>query len=253
MASPSLPTAASSVLPRPKLDAQQVRDRRFYLIMAIASTFLIFLAFVRSFYLKAYFQTPQLTPLVQLHGIIFSIWMVFFVVQTALIASNRPNIHRLLGYAGGVLASVMIVLGTVVAIGAERRGFRQGGADPETNFLFSLSDMITFAIFVAAGFLWRHQREVHQRFMLLAVVAGLLDAAPPRLPLIGGHPARMAIIGLAFLFAGPIYDLISRRRVHMSYILGCAFALVTGPPVRLAFAATPGWHNIAKWLVGFGN
>jgi hypothetical protein len=238
---------------RPTLDAQQVRDRRFYLIMAIASTLLVFLAFARSFYLRAYFQTPQLTPLVELHGAVFSIWIVFFVVQTALIASDRPNTHRLLGYAGGLLASGMIVLGTVVAFGAERRGFHQGGADPETNFLFSLGDMVTFAIFIAAGFLWRRRREVHQRCMLLAVVAGLLDAAPPRLPLVGGHPARMAVIGLAFLFAGPIYDLISRRRVHMTYIVGCIFALVTGPPLRLALAATPGWHHIAKRLVGFGN
>jgi hypothetical protein len=94
------------------------------------------------------------------------------------------------------------------------------------------------------------RRETHQRLMLLAVVAGLLSAAPPRLPLIEGHPARMAVTGLAFLFAGPIYDLISRRRIHPAYIWGCIFHLVTGPPVRIAVAATHGWHQMAKWLVG---
>jgi hypothetical protein len=85
--------------------------------------------------------------------------------------------------------------------------------------------------------------------MLLAVVAGLLEAAPPRLPLVGGHLARMAVTGLAFLLAGPIYDLISKRRIHPAYIWGCIFALVTGPPIRIAVAATPGWHHMAKWLV----
>jgi hypothetical protein len=242
-------TASSSAPPLSKARTQQIRDRRFYLVMAIASATLVFLAFARTYYLKTYFGTPQLTPLVELHGIVFTTWMVFFVVQTALIASNRPGIHRRLGYAGGALASVMVVLGTLVAVRAERLGHHAGGPDPETIFLFSLGDILTFAIFVAAGFGWRRNREAHQRLMLLAVVAGLLEAAPPRLPFIGGHPPGMAVVGLAFLLAGPIYDLISRHRIHPAYVWGCLFALVTGPPVRLAFAATPAWHSLAKWLV----
>ena len=87
--------------------------------------------------------------------------------------------------------------------------------------------------------------------MLLAVVAGLLAAAIPRLPLIGGHPARMGITGLAFLFAGPIYDLVVRRRIHTVYVVGCLFSLATGVPIRFALAATPAWHHMAKWLTSF--
>ena len=85
--------------------------------------------------------------------------------------------------------------------------------------------------------------------MLLAVVAGLLSAAIPRLQIIGGHPARMGITGLALLFAGPIYDFIVRRRVHPAYIWGCLFALATFVPIRIALASTPAWHHPAKWLV----
>ena len=113
----------------------------------------------------------------------------------------------------------------------------------------SLGDILTFALFVGAGFVWRHNRETHQRLMLLAVVAGLLSAAIPRLPLVGGHPAAMGITGLAFLFAGPIYDFIVRPRIHPAYIWGCLFALATFVPVRIALAATPTWHHLAKWLV----
>src|SRR5271166_4992047 len=221
--SPLIPsTAARSDAPRlSEARTQQIRDRRFYLVMAVASAVLVFLAFARTYYLKAYFGTPPLTALVEFHGVVFSTWMLFFVAQTALIASNRPSIHRRLGYAGGALASVMVVLGTLVAVHAERLGHRAAGADPETNFLFALGDILTFSIFVAAGFLWRRNREAHQRLMLLAVVAALLDAAPPRLPLIGGHPLGMLIVGLAFLLAGPIYDLISRHRIHPVYVWGC--------------------------------
>jgi hypothetical protein len=176
---------------------------------------------------------------------------VFFVVQTALIASNRPVLHRRLVYAGGILASLMVAMGLWVAFTAERLGHRNPLADAETVFLISLVDILTFALFVGAGLLWRRNREIHQRLMLLAVVAGLLSAAIPRLPIIGGHPAGMGITGLALLFAGPIYDFIVRRRVHPAYIWGCLFALATFVPIRIALASTLAWHHIAKWLVSF--
>jgi hypothetical protein len=54
-----------------------LRDRRFFLIMAIASALAVFLGFGRTYYLKGYFATPQLTPLVHLHGAVFTLWMVF--------------------------------------------------------------------------------------------------------------------------------------------------------------------------------
>ena len=231
--------------------ARQVRDRRFYLAMAIASLLLVFLGFSRTFYLKSYFGTPPLAPLIVVHGIVFTAWMFFFVAQTFFIASGRVQIHRTLGYAGGVLAALMVILGVMAAIHAEKFGHGQGTRDPQTVFLVALGDILTFAIFVGAGFVWRRNREAHQRLMLLATVAGLLSAAIPRLPVIGvigGASPGMVIVGMSFLLAGPVYDLISRRRIHPAYIWGCLFALATLPPLRIAIAATPAWHHIANWL-----
>ncbi len=230
---------------------QQSKDARFYLAMAIASACFVFFGFARTYYLKSHFGTPQLRPLLHLHGFVFSAWMVFFVMQTALIASNRHGLHRRLGYAGGILAGAMVVVGLMVAFSAERLGHGNAFIDADAIFLISLGDIFTFAIFVGAGFFWRQNREAHQRLMLLAVVAGLLSATIVRLPLIGGHPAGMAITGLALIFAGPVYDFVMRRRIHPAYIWGCLFALVTFVPVRIAVASTPTWHQIAKWLVSF--
>ena len=223
-------------------------DRHFYLVMAIASTLLIFVAFSRTFYLRSYFTAGPLDAIVVIHGIVFSLWMLLFVTQTALIDTNRPQVHGKLGFAMGALAIVMVVLGTMVAFRAERLG--RGLPFPDTIFLFSLADIVTFTIFVLAGFWYRHQPEFHQRLMLLSVTAGLLVAAPPRLPFVAGKPPLMALVGFSFLFAGPLYDLIMRRRLHRAYIWGCIFALVTGPPVRFAISLTPGWHLIARRLVG---
>lgn len=225
-------------------------DATFYLVMAIASTCLVFLGFARTYYLKPFFGTPALRPLLHLHGVVFTVWMLIFVTQTALIASNRRALHRRLGYAAGIFACAMVALGLLVAFSAERLGHGNSLADSETVFLISLGDILTFVVFLGAGFLWRRNPEAHQRLMLLAVVAGLLSAAIPRAPLIGGHPAAMGITGLGFLFAGPIYDLITRHRIHPAYIWGCIFSLATFVPVRIALASTPGWHHIARWLVG---
>ena len=221
-------------------------------MMAIASTILVFLGFARTYYLKGYFGTPQLTPLIHVHGIVFTTWMFFFIAQTALIASNRPAIHRRAGYAGAVLASAMVVLGLMAALQKEKLGRGSAGQNPDIVFLVALGDILTFAIFVVAGFLWRHNREAHQRLMLLATVAGLLAAAIPRLPLIGiigGNSPGMIITGMGFLFAGPVYDLVSRHRIHPAYVWGVLFALATRPPVRILMASTPAWHSIANWLV----
>jgi hypothetical protein len=171
-----------------------------------------------------------------------------FIVQTALIASNRPRIHRRLGYAGAALAIAMVVLGIAVAFKARLLG--HGEPSPDAIFLVSLGDIFTFAVFVGGGFLWRRNREAHQRLMLLAVVAGLLSAAIPRIPDFREHPAAMLFLGLSFLLAGPIYDLVTRRRIHPVYIWGCLFSILTLAPIRIARSFTPAWHRTANWLIG---
>jgi hypothetical protein len=216
--------------------------------MAIASAVAVFVGFGRTYYLKSYFGTPQLSPLIHIHGAVFTLWMIFFVVQTALIASNRPGIHRRLGYAGAALAIAMVVLGTIAAFKARLLG--HGAPSPDALFLVSLGDIFTFGVFVAAGFLWRRNREAHQRLMLLAVVAGLLSAAIPRIPDFRAHPPAMLFLGLSFILAGPIYDLVTRRRIHPVYIWGCSIAILTLAPIRIALSFTPAWHSIAKWLIG---
>jgi hypothetical protein len=52
-----------------------------------------------------------MTPLYQLHGALFTAWIVLLVVQTAVVTGRRTDIHRTLGIAGAVLAAIMFVVG----------------------------------------------------------------------------------------------------------------------------------------------
>ncbi len=242
---------STQVLPSVSLRKRLTYDRRFYLTMAIASAILIFAGFSRTSYLKAHFpMSPALSLLVHIHGFVFTAWVLYFVVQTALIAVNRPSLHRSLGLVGAFLGPAMILLGLTVAFNGVRLHHGGGAYDAETIFLVGLGDLFTFSLFFVAGYLYRYNREAHQRLMLLSMVAGLIGPALGRLRIQGVPTPVLAPISLTFLFAGPIYDFVTRRRIHPAYIYGVIFALLTFTPLRFALGATFWWHRMAHLIAG---
>jgi hypothetical protein len=118
----------------------------------------VFAGFARTYYLKDLFGKPPLPPLLHLHGALFTSWLVLLFSQVTLVAARRTEIHRRLGAAGGVLAALMIVVGTITAIHAARHGVTPPGGPPPLVFLvIPLGDILMFSILVAAGFYYRRQ------------------------------------------------------------------------------------------------
>ena len=219
--------------------------------MALAAEAVIVTGFSRTYYLKFnYPPSHPLSLLVHIHAFIFTSWMVFFIVQTLLIAVKRPSLHRKLGLLGAFLGSAVIGMGLLVAVTGMRLGHGTPVQSPEVIFLVALIDIGSFALFFILGYLKRRDREAHQRLMLLAVIVGLTGAGLGRLIPLGLSIAAVSVINFALLFAGPIYDLITRRRIHPVYRWGIAFALLTFTPFRFVLGATPWWHHIAHRLVG---
>ena len=242
---------STAALPITRTRSHAVADRRFYLTMATASAALIFSGFARSYYLSAHFPaSPKLSLLVHVHGAVFTAWVLYFIVQTALIAIRKPALHRSLGIFGAILGCAMIVLGLTVAFTAMRLNHGTPFIPPETTFLVGLIDIFSFALFFLLGWFRRRDREAHQRLMLLAVIVGLTGAAMGRIVGYGVPIPIVSLINVAFLFAGPVYDFITRRRIHPVYIYGCLFSILTFTPFRFVVGATPQWHRIAHSLVG---
>ena len=240
-----------STVTAPITRSHTTADRRFYLTMAIACAALIFTGFARSYYLKAHFAaSPALSLLVHVHGAVFTTWVLYFVLQTALIAVRKPALHRKLGIFGAVLGTAMIVLGLAVAFTAMHLNHGTPILSPETTFLIGLVDISTFAVFFLLGWFRRRDREAHQRLMLLAVIGGLLSAPIGRIVGYGVPIPIVAVLNLAFIFAGPIYDFITRRRIHPVFLYGCLFLFVTFTPFRFPVGASAQWHRIAHSLVG---
>jgi hypothetical protein len=225
------------------------RERLFYIGMVTAIVITVFAGFSRTFYLRPYFQTQSLIPLLILHGGVFSSWIVLLVTQTTLVAAKRTRTHMRLGIAGGVLASLMVVIGTVTAIVRAKGPSPVPGVNPLSFLTIPLGDMLLFAILVGAAFYFRRRADMHKRLILLATIA-ILPAAVARLPFAFIQQyGPLAFFGLSDLFIVPclIYDIVTRGRPHRATVLGGAL-IVISHPLRLVIGSTHAWLVFATWL-----
>jgi len=217
--------------------------------MVVAIVITVFAGFSRTFYLRPYFQTQPLIPLLILHGVVFSSWIVLLVTQTTLVATKRMRTHMRLGIAGGLLASLMILIGTVTAIVRAKGPSPVPGVNPLSFLTIPLGDMLVFASLVGAAFYFRRRADTHKRLMLLATIA-ILPAAVARLPFAFIQQyGPLAFFGLSDLFIVPclIYDIVTRGRPHRATVLGGAL-IVISHPLRLVIGNTHAWLVFATWL-----
>jgi len=224
-------------------------ERVFYSGMAIAILMVIFVGFSRTFYLRPYFHSERLIPLLILHGMIFSSWLALFVTQTTLVATKRTRIHMKLGIAGGVIAALMIIIGSFTAIVRAKGPSPLPDVNPLSFLTIPLGDMLVFGILVSAAFYFRRKLDTHKRLMLLSSIA-LLPAGVARWP-IGfietGGP--LVFYGLADLFIVPclVFDIVTRGRPHRATLLAGSLVVIS-QPLRLMIGSTHAWLVFATWL-----
>ncbi len=224
-------------------------QRRFYLGIAVVIAAIVFAGFARTYYLRGFFTAEPLPGLLHLHGLVFTCWLLLFVVQTTLVAAGRTDIHRRLGVVGGVLAATMLVVGVLTAIHAAQRGGTPLGMPALRFMVIPLGDITVFSILVTAALLYRRKPEIHKRLMLCATIA-ILAPATSRLPFAFiRRVGPVAFFGLAdlVLLACILYDLVSRRKVHPAY-WWAGLLIVASQPLRLILSGTHAWLAFAQWL-----
>jgi hypothetical protein len=231
--------------------ATRRRTRRFYVGMAVAITVTVFVGFSRSYFLKSWYGTRELSGLLHIHGLIFTAWVLFFLSQTVLVATGRTYLHRRMGIAGAVLAGLIVIVGTVVAIHRATTGVSPIPGVTALGFLaIPLFDMVVFAILVGTAIYYRHRMEAHKRLMTLAMIS-LLAAPIARMTFLPLPPGPPTFFGLADLFivAMLVHDLSTRGKVHAATIWG-GLLIVASQPLRLMISGTGPWLAFASWLTG---
>lgn len=225
------------------------RERWFYIAMSVAVIITVFAGFAPTYYLRPHFTTAPLMPLLHLHGLVFSSWIVLFLIQTTLVAAHRTDLHRRLGILGGVIATLMVLIGfTTAVIRASQGATPVPGVSPLSFLVVPLGDILVFAVLIFAGFYYRRRPDTHKRLMLLATIS-ILAAAIARLPFAimqAGPPAFFGFTDL-FIVICVLYDLVTLRRVHRATVLAGLF-IIASQPLRLMLAGTHAWLAFAGWL-----
>jgi hypothetical protein len=225
-------------------------DRYFYLFMSLLVAAIVVLGFSRSVG-EHLFHPPTPRPqILWFHGGAFSMWVLFFILQSTLVRVRKVSWHRFLGWIGAGLAAVMVVLGVTTAIIMGRFDSVQLRIpDAEAFLIVPFYDMIVFPILIGMAIYWRKKPEMHRRLMLIAT-CGLLDAAWGRFDYIAEH-------GYFFWFAdsvmllGVLRDLAVDRRIHRVYLVALPLIVVCQAIAIHAWrSGSPWWVRIAHSILG---
>jgi hypothetical protein len=192
-------------------------SRYFYFSMALVMAGLVVWGFSRTVEANLFHAKPQRPLLLWMHGTAFATWILFFILQSALVRVRRVSVHRLLGWFGAALATVMVVLGTTVSIVMTRFDMSVLHQTDVASFMsIPFEDMIVFGSCVALAIYWRTRPEYHRRLIFIASCV-LMDAAIGRFDFWYNHSIFYAGLDLLIVL-GMLRDWVVDGRVHKVYL-----------------------------------
>jgi hypothetical protein len=214
-------------------------DRYFYFFLSLVVAGVVVAGFSQTVDRNLFHAAPPRPVLLWIHGAAFSGWVVFFILQSALVRVRKVSVHRTLGWFGAVLGATMVTLGAVIAVVMGRFDAVQLH-QPDPAFLsIPFFDMLAFGTLLGLAILWRGKPELHRRFLVLAT-CGLLDAAFARFDYVFNHSLLLVCVD-AVMLLGVARDLLVDRRVHKVYLYGIP-ALVIGQNLAIyLWRGSPGW------------
>ena len=254
-------------------NAQATASRRFYVWMSAACLAIAILGFVPTYFLPIIRGRLAVEPVVHIHGLIFYSWMIFFFVQSLLVARGRVLAHRTWGMLGiAIVTAMAFMVITIVSLRVSQAslpGQPRGLAHDVRAFEWiSVSGVLFFVSVFILAIVNIRRPETHKRFILLGTIA-LLGApiarwfmvflAPPRgpgpaalthgLPQIHVPPVFVAIppglLGDMLLVVAIVFDWRTRGRPHSVYVIGGACLLLIQISA-VSVAASSSWQAVAK-------
>ena len=217
-------------------------ERRFYLVATFGFVALVFWTFARTYFLKFLYGTPPLSPLLHIHAVVMSGWVVLLALQSALVAARRVRWHRRIGVLGAGWAALLVAVGSITTVHAavrEVRGHTARAVGQVVVTSLDLAQMALFGAFVTIAIWQRRRPGVHKRLMLLTIACMLPDALA-RLP-VTFMTNELILVGLyGFVIASTAIDTIRHRRLHPAFVWG-GLTLLTLFTALLFIATRPWW------------
>ena len=166
-------------------------------------------------------ETPAPPFILHFHAAVYVLWLGLVSFQILWIETGNVRRHMQLGWMTAGLSVVMVPLGLAAALVDQAR--QVGHPDYAPQFLaLEFEEMVAFAVFMAAGVIYRWNAAAHKRLMLLSAVA-ISDAGFARIWLMGIKAELPGLFGwwlqyfwgiFLMLVAMAAWDLWRRRRIH---------------------------------------
>ena len=193
----------------------------------------------------------------QIHAIIFPAWMVLLTAQVLLIRVRKLAWHSPLGLTALAFIPVMVVTGIWSEI-LSQRFYSPDDPNNLSFFIVPLAYMVMFPALAGASLWFRKSPSTHKRLMLLAN-ATIVSAGFSRwwgsavASVVGDGYVGMLLNTYSGFYllvsAGMIYDLITRKRIHPSYLVAVPILLACQIIVSLLYHAEE-WRPLARWIAG---
>jgi len=224
-------------------------DHVFFTSMIVIMLGTVFLGFARSYYLAGVYNALPLTPILHIHGAVFSLWMLVLLTQTVLVSAKRVDLHRKLGMAGFVLACFMLPLGLLAtADSVGRASYLNHPPDLLAFTVVPFTSISLFAVLIAFAYRARKDSTTHKRLVVLAMsspmVAGIARWPFPRLL---HNTEHATLVSFLFLAALALYDLWSTHKLHRATLWGSLLVVVV-EGTRGCIGNTDPWHAFARWM-----
>ncbi|HEY8558801.1 MAG TPA: hypothetical protein VIL74_00250 [Pyrinomonadaceae bacterium] len=227
----------SNVIKRPS-------DRSLFLAAAIVFPLVVLIGYFKSYYFSAFFTDarPLANALVHAHGIVMSAWVIFFVVQFALVRTKNIKLHMSMGLAGIALAALVIVVGMATAYDAQLvRHSAPPGVDPHAFFFLPAGDMALFALFFAGAVYYRKRPAEHKALMLLTAL-NFMPAALFRVSPVADEYTMLWAFGVPALLAVGCFAWHTARHGKLNKVFAAGTLLVLiMVPVRFVVPGTDAW------------
>jgi hypothetical protein len=236
------------------------RRSTFWVGISSVLLFIVVVGFSRTLYFRPLFEVPQIPLYLYVHGAILTAWFTGLVLQTTLVRSGRPDLHRRVGAVGVGIAVAVFVVSLLAVISFPARQHLQG-VDVEAAMArisrivwIDLVALLAFSTFVAAAVVLRQRREFHKRFMLLASV-GIVQPALARLfrlPVFSGilpdqFLSWATLVALVSSIA--VHDLMTMRRIHPVTLVGGALFLGLWTFAGHFFAGLDFAKALVRWMI----
>lgn len=225
-------------------------DKYFYFAMSLLAAAIVLWGFSHTVNANLFHPAVPRPLLLWFHGAAFSAWILFFILQSALVRTRNVKVHRSLGWFGAALGTVMVPLGISTAIVMTRFDtytLHEPGGD--TFLIVPLYDMLAFAVLFGLAVWWRKKPEMHRRLIFLAT-CGLLDAAFGRFDFIFTHSLFFAALDVVILL-GVARDLLVDGRIHKVYLTALPILFIAHAFVTHTLDSNAAWWlRIAHSILG---